>query len=268
VNYAKKCLDVLKEFIDSEDEAETRKELVGLSIDEKIFAFVDNKFNERRVSDDLEEKEVSKGLEEFRNVVRSYKEKYGLFKKEKSKLLLTEEDLSKVEKAHSDFFKKLKKLSSEKSKLGYWECISTLEDLNVIILAIKNGSQSDIIEAIKEGEIKYIEGGQCGDIKENKKEEKRDENYKDYQTCTSYRNKKECNVCEKNVVHAEMKIINSILEKKSLLTSAMEVDNETLFEYIGISKLTCLPCHVTIGILNPLRKENCVCGTHGSTYRS
>jgi len=50
----------------------------------------------------------------------------------------------------------------------------------------------------------------------------------------------------------------------------MEIDEEKklpLFEYIGISKLTCVPCQITIGVLNPIEKERCVCGTHGSTYR-
>jgi len=114
------------------------------------------------------------------------------------------------------------------------------------------------------------------------KKKKKDENYKDYQTCASYRSKKDCEVCEKNVVHAEMKIIRNILEKKELSSTAssslmeivdeavgeeMSIDDEPLFEYIGISKLTCLPCKVAIDILNPRRKDQCTCGTHGSTYR-
>jgi hypothetical protein len=64
-----------------------------------------------------------------------------------------------------------------------------------------------------------------------------------------------------------MKIISKILEEKNSSMEIEETNKPALFEYIGISKLTCLPCKITIDILNPEKREACICGTHGSTYR-
>src|SRR5439155_15746242 len=114
--------------------------------------------------------------------------------------------------------------------------------LKVVINAVDK-HEEEIIEAIKEGKIKFIEGEECENIiikekkeKDTKKktrtrEKEKKINYNiDYQTCINYKNKKDCEVCEKNVVHAEMKIIRDILEKKGLSSTAssssMELNEE------------------------------------------
>ena len=60
-------------------------------------------------------------------------------------------------------------------------------------------------------------------------------------------------------VHAEIKIANRIYQSSQ----------ERKEYYIGISKLNCAPCHVTLGVLSQRSLASFrTCGTHGATYGS
>src|SRR6266498_4335584 len=65
---------------------------------------------------------------------------------------------------------------------------------------------------------------------------------------------------DSRTTHAEMKIIERICQKP------FSFRNKNL--YIGINKLTCAPCWITIDILNKVifKQTLHVCGTHGGTY--
>ena len=65
---------------------------------------------------------------------------------------------------------------------------------------------------------------------------------------------------EKEDLHAEMKIVTNLCK------NGFNQD----FLYIGISKLTCAPCQLTIDFLNKSSRFNGrinICGTHGGTYK-
>ncbi|CAG8456256.1 916_t:CDS:2 [Cetraspora pellucida] len=225
----------------NEDQKKVYHELVWLSLVKQVYSLTMEKVREKVAVKEKkklakDEEEVLDRLKDFEETVRIYKDRYHHLKDKNQSLLneLLEKDINMV--------------------------------VNAIVFPNELNKPEKIIDAIKEGKVEYVEGGCCKDIKEDKNKEKKDRNYRDYESCTNYRSKKECAVCEKNAMHAEMKIISQILEKKGLpieiekvaSSAPMEIEevNQPLFEYIGISKLVCTPCQLTIEVLNPQGKEN------------
>lgn len=271
-NYAERCLGILQKIVNNEEPKKIYKDLVWLIISEQIYNFTEQKVKEKEVklkNMTREEAEAFNKLLDFKKKLWEYRKRYY----EKSSL---DEQLSNLKVSIDELFRVIGCLEEE-NKLGYWRCFSPLEDLNVIFNAVdpcSNSRQEWVVKIIENNQVKIIEGELCESIKEDKKKHEKDENYKDYETCANYRSRKiDCEICEKNVIHAEMKIINDIFFGKKKGNSfsdlsEMDIDENSNFEYIGISKLTCLPCHIAINILNPSKKESCVRGTHGSVYKS
>src|SRR5437763_11766341 len=100
---------------------------------------------------------------------------------------------------------------------------------------VKEETSKEITDAIKQEKIDYVSRNDCeyrrscGFCKECKAKEPCDK-----KACEN------CENCKENFLHAEMKIINKLYKRGDKLTD----------DYIGISKLTCAPCQLTINVLN------------------
>ncbi|KLL03282.1 MAG: hypothetical protein MRECE_21c002 [Mycoplasmataceae bacterium CE_OT135] len=145
----------------------------------------------------------------------------------------------------------------EKRKEEWLKYLLPFEDLKIVSEAIRdNKLDSQVVQAIKNDRINYIE---C----ENKEYCKGCGKNCRGNLCGKKKYCNSCKHCKEMNLHAEMKIISN-LSKETIKSSC----------YIGISKLACLPCQVTIDTLNefthfPLtdyKKAFNVRGTHGSTY--
>src|SRR4051794_14178702 len=101
------------------------------------------------------EKEAFDKLKDFKAATDEYKNNYHKLKRIDNQSLLSEL-LEKVKISAKEFFREVKNLP-EKNRLEYWECLSPLEDLNIIIDAIiahnKSNKKEELIEAIKKGEV-------------------------------------------------------------------------------------------------------------------
>lgn len=165
----------------------------------------------------------------------------------------------KWEKLVGEVFEEIKLYEKEEKRKEDWlKYLLPFEDLEIISEAIRtNKLDSQIVQAIKDDLINYIE---CENIEYCKGCGKK---CRGRNLCGKKKFCDNCKYCKEMNLHAEMKIISNLSEE------AMEN-----YHYIGITKLACLPCQVTIDILNEFtdfsstnyKRAVNICGTHGSTY--